>query len=398
MIAPITPSNEPQRLEETRSYGLLDTLPEEEYDDITEFIADVTETPISLVTLLDTDRNFLKSHYGIPFNESPRDISFCGHAILDPNDLFIIEDARIDPRFENNPLVKQNNAVFYAGAPLISSNGFPIGTLCIFDTKPRALTEKQKKLIVGMAKQVVKLFELHRNHLRLKHTKEQLQAKNTELKDFANLVSIDLKSPLAKITSLAQALKDEYEPTFDAAGNQYLDYIQESSVTLKNYIDGMLQYYKSEDLAGEKKVEISLQSLYAEIEDILFVDNAEFKHPTEDRSIRVNKAALLQILLNLVGNALKYNHHDIPYVKTTFAENDTHYIFTVSDNGIGIDEEKQELIFQLFKTVGEKDRHGQKGSGIGLATVLKLVSKLGGNISLESKLSKGTTFTFSVKK
>ncbi|MAZ73907.1 MAG: ATPase [Flavobacteriaceae bacterium] len=398
MIPPKKPYNEQQRLKEVKSYSLLDTLPEQEYDDITELIASLCDTPISLVTLLDADRNFLKSHHGVPFNESPREISFCGHAILEPEDLFVVEDARVDHRFADNPIVKEHNAIFYAGAPLRTQNGFPLGTLCIFDTKPRQLTEKQKTIIVAMAKQVVKLFELHRNNKLLENNKVLLELRNQDLKNFAGLVSHDLKSPLGTITSLAKLLREEYNLKFDETGIQYLDYIEESSLTLNKYIDGMLGYYKSDDLLSQRKQETSLLSIYEEIEDILFVDNAEFKHPKEDTTITVNKPALLQIFINLVGNALKYNHHQVPFVTSTFSETETHYKFTVGDNGIGIDEEKQKVIFQLFKTAGEKDRHGEKGSGIGLATVLNLVTKLGGTISLDSELQKGTTFTFTVKK
>ncbi|WP_432410325.1 sensor histidine kinase [Rasiella sp. SM2506] len=398
MIAPTHPSNEKERLEEVKSYSLLDTLPEQEYDDITELIAGVCDTPIALVTLLDTDRNFLKSHHGVPFNESPRDISFCGHAILEPEDIFIVEDARLDIRFADNPVVKEHNAIFYAGAPLRTQQGYPLGTLCIFDTKPRKLTEKQKLIIVAMAKQVIKLFELHRSNILLKNNKLLLEQRNQDLKNFAGLVSHDLKSPLGNITSLAKLLREEYNSKFDQQGIQYLDYIEESSLTLNKYIDGMLGYYKSDDLLSERKKEIPLQSIYEEIEDILFVDNAEFRHPKDTISIKVNQPALLQIFINLVGNALKYNHNKVPFITSTFAETDTHYQFTVQDNGIGIDTEKQEIIFQLFKTIGKKDKYGEKGSGIGLATVLNLVTKLGGTISLDSELEKGTTFTFTIKK
>ena len=92
MIKPSIPVNEQDRLAAVREYGLLDTLPENDFDNITTLTASICDVPISLVTLLDADRNFLKSHYGVPFNESPRDISFCGHAILHENDIFIVED------------------------------------------------------------------------------------------------------------------------------------------------------------------------------------------------------------------------------------------------------------------------------------------------------------------
>ena len=398
MISPITPTNETQRLNEVKSYALLDTLPEEEYDNITSLIAAVCDTPISLVTILDSDRNFLKSHHGVPFNEAPRISSFCGHAILEKEDLFIVDDARRDERFHDNPHVLNDSAVFYAGAPLRTKNGYPLGTLCVFDTKPRKLSNKQKKFLIMMAKQVVNLFELHKNNLRLQNIKEILLRRNEDLKQFANAVSHDLKSPLANITSLARLLKDEYHTKFDEAGNQYIDYIEESSETLKNYIDGMLAYYKSDELLVEAKTTVSLRALYEEIEDIMFVDNAEFRHPERDAELLVNRPALMQIFMNLVGNALKYNHNDVPFVTTKFSEDEEFYTFTVQDNGIGIDKAKQEIIFELFRTVGEKDRNGNHGSGIGLATVKNLVTKLGGTIHLCSEKGKGTSFTFTIKK
>ncbi|NND87967.1 MAG: GAF domain-containing protein, partial [Flavobacteriaceae bacterium] len=231
MISPDTPTNEQLRLSAVQSYGLLDTLPEEEYDEITRLIASVCDTPISLVTLLDSNRNFLKSHHGVAMNESPRSISFCGHAILDHVDIFIIEDARKDDRFKDNPLVNDSEVVFYAGSPLYDADGFPLGTLCVFDTKPRILTEPQKMFIIAMAKQVVKLFELHKNKHQLETTKALLEQRNQELKEFASVVSHDLKSPLSNITSLARLLKEEYGIQFDDSGNQYIDYIEESSLT-----------------------------------------------------------------------------------------------------------------------------------------------------------------------
>lgn len=398
MISPNYHPNEALRMDAVRSYGLLDTLPEEEYDQITKLIASICETPISLVAILDTDRNFFKSHHGISFNESPRDISFCGHAILEPENLFIVEDARLDPRFNDNPLVQEENAIFYAGAPLFDSNGLPLGTLCIFDTKPRVLSDTQKEFIIAMARQVVKLFELNKHNIALENAKAILELRNKELKEFAGVVSHDLKSPLANITSLARLLKDEYAPQFDENGNQYIDYIEESSYTLKKYIDGMLEYYKSDEILDAAKETTSLLSIFQEIEDILFIDNAEFEYNFEDTPLFVNRAAVVQILLNLVGNALKYNHSKIPHVSATFSENDYFYYFSVEDNGVGINKDKQQIIFDLFKTVDENDRHGNKGSGIGLATVKSLVEKMGGEIVLNSIKGEGTTFSFSIKK
>ncbi|EDM44077.1 sensor histidine kinase/GAF domain hybrid protein [unidentified eubacterium SCB49] len=398
MISPKVPINEKERLDAVKSYKLVDTLPESEYDNITSLVSDICELPISLITLLDSDRNFFKSHHGIDIQESPRDISFCGHAINQEEDIFIINDARLDARFKDNPLVKESQAIFYAGAPLINPDGLKLGTLCVFDTKPRELTESQIKVLINMAKQVVKLFELHKKNNELLEIEEQLLDRNVQLKSFAGIVSHDLKSPLANITSLARLFKEEYLSALDDNAIEYLDYIEESSDTLREYIDGMLIFYKSDELVSENKKDFNLKELFKDIEEILFVDFSEFKFPNEDLFIHANRAALFQVLMNLVGNSIKYNDNKSPLVSITFSATNDFYYFEVKDNGVGIAKDKQESIFDLFKTGDNTDRFGKKGTGIGLATVKAIVTKLGGEIQVVSEIGKGATFSFSIKK
>lgn len=398
MISPKTPQNEKDRINAVNSYNLLDTIEEVAYDNITSLIAEICDIPVSLVTLLDTERNYLKSHHGVDIQESPREISFCGHAINHDEEIFIVEDARKDPRFIGNPLVEEANTIFYAGAPLINPQGFKLGTLCVFDTKPRTLTESQKRVLINMSKQVVKLFELHKKNKELKEVEEQLIERNRNLKSFAGIVSHDLKSPLATITSLARLLKEDHFKDLDIEAKQYLDYIEESSGTLKEYIDGMLAHYKSDSLISETKKEFQLLELMEDIEEILFVDNSEFKYPKEKILVYANKAALFQVFINLVGNSLKYNHNKKPFISITFSENESFYHFQVIDNGIGIEKDKQEQMFELFNSGDQSDKFGKKGTGIGLATVKTLVTKLGGEIKVNSTLGKGTTISFTIKK
>jgi signal transduction histidine kinase len=398
MIAPKIPHNEKNRLAAVKNYNLLDTMPEEEYDTITSLISEICELPVSLVTLLDADRNFLKSHHGVDLKESPREISFCGHAINQEEDLFIIEDARIDPRFANNPLVQQAQTVFYAGAPLISPAGFKLGTLCVFDTKPRKLTERQKSILINMAKQVVKLFELHKKNKELLLIEEQLIERNIQLKNFTGVVSHNLKEPLASITSLAGLLKEEYIKDLDKDALKYLDYIEESSHTLKEYIDGMLLFYQSDALASQLKTEFNLKELLEDIEEILFVEHSEFNYSKDEVMLLANRAALFQIFVNLIGNSLKYNRNKTPYVRIAFSASKAFYHFQVIDNGVGIASGNQELMFELFRTGDDADKFGKKGTGIGLATVKSIVTKLGGTIKVDSEIGKGANFSFTIKK
>lgn len=396
MIAPEFPINESARLKAVQAYQLLDTLPENDFDTITSLVSNVIEVPISLVTLLDTDRNFLKSHHGVPFNESPRAISFCGHAILSEDDLFIIEDARIDERFKDNPLVKEHSAIFYAGAPLINADGFALGTLCVFDTKPRVLNKKQKEMLIVLAKQVVQLFELRKNNIELREVRKELEHQNKKLKNFAGHVSHDMKMPLANMIITADILKKKYEEKLDEKALEYLSYLKRSSFTLSEYISNLLEHYESD------KIENSFESFYVnhlleDLVDLLQINtNCDINFPEEDIEMTCNRVALEQILLNLIGNSLKYNDKENTIINISCSITNDFYNFSVSDNGVGIPEDKLESIFDLFSTVGNLDRNGNKGHGIGLSTVQNLVKSLGGSISVNSNYGEKTTFSFSV--
>ena len=162
------------------SEKICPTLPEEDFDNITKLTSSICQTPIALITLLDTKRNFLKSHYGLDFNQSPREISFCGHAIVSKEPIFIIEDATKDNRFCDNPLISEYNVSFYAGVPLINPDGYALGTLCIYDTVPRQLTQQQKDTLIILAKQVVNLFELR--------LKNNLLSKDSPLSWYAEII------------------------------------------------------------------------------------------------------------------------------------------------------------------------------------------------------------------
>jgi len=159
--------NEKQRLKVLWQYSVLDTVPEEIFDDLTELAARICEAPIALITLVDEKRQWFKSKVGISIQETSRDISFCAHAIKQP-ELFIIPDATKDARFSNNPLVISDPKVrFYAGAPLISPDGYALGTLCVIDKVPRQLRPGQEQALRILARHVMSQLELRRRALEL---------------------------------------------------------------------------------------------------------------------------------------------------------------------------------------------------------------------------------------
>ncbi|WP_318641596.1 sensor histidine kinase [Flavobacterium ardleyense] len=396
MQSPELPANEQQRLLAVSEYCLLDTLPEIDYDNITKLVSTICNVPITLITLLDQNRNFFKSNRGIPFRESPRDISFCGHAILSDEPIFIIEDARIDNRFKSNPLVLDMGAVFYAGVNLINPEGYALGTLCVFDYEPRILTETQKDALLILGKQVVNLMELRRQNLKLEVAQEQLKQHNRELQKFASHISHDLKSPLANIISLTNFLKDDLAGAITASAEEYLGYIEESALILKDYIDGILKHYQADELLNYQNETLKLSDLCSEIQKLLLSKNDILLCKNDTEIVNINRAAITQILLNLVDNALKYNTAPQRRVSIEYVDDAEYHKFVVVDNGIGIKEDQQEKIFQLFATIPHENI--KPSTGIGLNTVKTLVTKLQGSISVKSEMGRGSAFTVTMAK
>ena len=159
MKAPEIPDNEESRLATLRSLAVLDTQPEERFDRLTRMCKRLFDVPIALVSLVDENRQWFKSCVGLSASETPRDISFCGHAILG-SDIFVIPDAAKDERFADNPLVVEEPHIrFYAGCPLTSSNGSKLGTLCIIDRKPRQLTAEDLETLEDLATMVERELE-----------------------------------------------------------------------------------------------------------------------------------------------------------------------------------------------------------------------------------------------
>src|SRR5215472_7684422 len=188
---------EKKRLKVLWQYDVLDTVPEALFDDLTELAACICEAPIALISLVDENRLWFKSKFGTTVKETSRDISFCSHAIHQP-DLFIIPDASKDERFAQNPLVTSDpNIRFYAGAPLITPDGYALGTLCVIDKVPRELRTEQQQALRVLARHVMTQLELRR------HSRELASANRAR-----DRIQKDLEKARTDLAKARQAIQE----------------------------------------------------------------------------------------------------------------------------------------------------------------------------------------------
>ncbi|HEY0532487.1 MAG TPA: GAF domain-containing sensor histidine kinase [Actinoplanes sp.] len=202
------PDNETERLAALYALDILDSPAEQDFDDIVKLASNVCGSPMSLVSLLDSDRQWFKARIGTDLTETDRDISFCAHAVLG-RDLLVVPDATKDVRFADNPLVDQEGGIrFYAGAPLVTTDGYALGTLCVMDREPRRLEIEQLQALRALARQVTSQIELRRHAIALANTTARLQELERRKDDLAELVGGELRAPLGLISSYLHKLGD----------------------------------------------------------------------------------------------------------------------------------------------------------------------------------------------
>jgi GAF domain-containing protein len=195
MMKASVPHNEKERLADLYQYDILDTAAETEFDELVVMASRICNAPVSLISLIDADRQWFKARIGIEADETPRDMAFCSHGILN-GELFIVPDATRDERFAGNPMVTGEQGIrFYAGVPLKTEAGNNLGMLCVKDTIPRNLNEEQQQALKILGKQVVKQLEL-----RLKN--KELERIAAAQKRIISIMAHDVRSPLSSIIGL----------------------------------------------------------------------------------------------------------------------------------------------------------------------------------------------------
>ncbi|RDV29097.1 response regulator [Alteromonas aestuariivivens] len=387
---PEMPHNEPLRLSELCQYGVLDTEEEALFDEITELAAQVCQTPIALISLVDADRQWFKSHKGLDVRETDRKVAFCAHAILH-DEIMEIADARKDPRFAQNPLVTGPPHIrFYAGVPLVSESGYRLGTLCVISDRPHTLNSVQKQSLKTLSKSVMSHLELRR--------KNSLLAEQSQLKsDFLSYVSHEVKTPLNAINSFSQLLLEEARASKDSANKlEALNHIHTSGTRLLEVVNSILDLRQME--AGTLELtprSVKSRALFTHVfsfaeqqSKIKGVELTTTLSQSLPEWIYLDDNKFTQIVVNLLSNAIKFTPAG-QSVCCNVNWQQRGIVITVKDNGPGISSQELEHLFTPFVRLASA-RHTE-GSGLGMAITKALIDLMKGHIHVDSELGKGTS-------
>lgn len=394
-------TEEEKRINVLYSFEILDSIPEIEFDNITFLASTLCNTAISTITLVDKYRQWFKSKIGLTESESPRESSFCSLAIEKSSKTIVIERLMEDEDFKKIGLLNGfSNSGFYAAVPIKDKEtGYILGTLCVIDYKNKTLSKAQISSLEILADQTSKLLELRKRFKSVSKINEILNLKYTELEQFASVVSHDIKSPINNIISLINIIKEDNYNKISTESYELINHIEEASMQLKYYIDGLLNYYKADTINLKEKELIAIEKIIEETKLMLNIDsNINIKYSSDFKFINSNKYGLIQILLNLLSNGIKYNDKKTIELSVNFSEDSQYYCIKITDNGIGINKDNFNVIYDSFKILNIKDRFGRYGTGIGLSTVKKIVTNLNGKIEIKSTLNEGTVFKIYLSK
>jgi len=398
MIEAAHPENELERLVALHSYDILDTEPEQGFDDLTLIASHIADVPIALVSLVDEHRQWFKSKQGLSAPETPRKFAFCAHAILQSDSVMVIPDATKDSRFCDNPLViGEPGVVFYAGAPLLAPNGTVLGTLCVIDHKPRALHQRQIEALSALARQVVTQLEFRRRCSELNSLSQRLERSNRELEDFTRIAAHDLQEPLRKMISFSNLLEIDLGDDLPERAVQDLTYISCAATRMQHLIEDLLKFSRAGTAALEA-VEVPLSQCVDQAVDNLSlrIEETGAELSVDELPTTMGDPTLLTLLFqNLIGNALKFVRDQTPRIRVTSATDGERLTVGIEDNGIGMDPKYAEQIFAPFRRL-----HGRKefeGTGIGLAITRKVVERHGGSIWVETEPGVGSHFKFTLQ-
>jgi len=394
MQKPRIPDHEKERLEELHRLKILDSGKEKDFNELVELASIICGVPISLITLIDANRQWFKSKKGLSIESTDRDVSFCGHAINN-DEIFIVENAEADERFHDNPLVTgEPNIRFYAGMPLKSENGFNLGTLCVIDSKPKKLSNDQINALKILGGQASKLIELRDKKHQLEIKNEKLESLNHLNNQITRIISHDLRGP---INSLGAYMNSKYvDPESNEDLRQIFPLVKNNLNSLNELVENLLEWSKSIN-----KIDImplDLEEIVLEVcnlfEGKAIEKNIGLKHEiNHDIRVIADSSMLRFIIRNLINNAIKFTENGEVKIETEISDKNIISI-KVIDTGMGISKELLERLQLKDKKVTTKGTRDEKGTGLGLQLIREFLSILDSELKIESEENKGSTFSF----
>ncbi len=400
--------NTESRLKALSDYAIMDTPPERELDEVVELASKICGKPISLISLLDSERQWFKAKVGLPINETPIDIAFCKHAI-EEKDVFVVNDATKDARFAENPLVTGSPDIrFYAGTPLTTPEGQNIGTLCVIDNKPGDITPDQMDALRILGKQVIKNLELKKAIRVQQEYVAKIEEQRKELEQLVQfkdkvfaLIGHDLKGPigsLAQVMSMFRTGILSTDEIIEVAKTMELQVRDTESV-----LNNVLTWAKTNTNGFQpNKADVSLSHLIKEaiaqvsleaVNKGVYVDIDQL--PEHDR-YQLDEESVAIVLRNLLRNAVKFcRRGDV--VKLGVSVNSEYQLqFYVKDTGVGFDDTIASRLFKEEEHVSTFGTAKEKGTGIGLLICKNLIHRNNGKIWAVGKPNEGATFFFTL--
>lgn len=387
IIAPFC-NNEAERLSALLKYKILDTEFEGPYNDLVSLASHICDKPIALISLVDEQRQWFKARVGLDATETPRNLAFCAHAIHG-EEILLIPDTLDDERFFDNPLVVENPKIrFYAGAPLITAEGFALGTLCVIDKKPGQLNSGQKSALTILARQVVGQLELRLRNL-------ELENMNREKTQFIQMLSHDLRSAFSGVIGFSQFMAKR-TAQFDTSKNLDLsNKINRAATQGLELLDSLLSWANLH--SSQKRIEeepFNVQSLHQEVIDYLAVIASEKEVVIDasgvaDINVVFDRKILRSVIQNLLHNALKFSHPK-GNITISVTQDEQWINFIIADEGVGMTQARAEALFstQTYTSIGTQ---GEEGTGIGTQLIREFVTHYNGNIRVQSQPNHGTT-------
>lgn len=394
---------DPMRLAELHATGLLDSPAEETFDRFTRLAHALLNIPLTLVTLIDHDRQFFKSQVGLDealalTRETPLERSFCKH-VVESGEPLIIEDARLHSLVRDNPAVK-DGAIAYIGMPLITPGGQTLGTFCAVDDQPHHWSEQDIRIMRDLAATVMTEIELRLLASKLLAQYNQLRATELQRDEMVQMLVHDLRNPL---TSLLAGLHliDEMQ-ALDPLQAQAMEIARRGGDALLRMVNEILEVSKYS--AGHLQLDYSQINL----PELLTIATEQVGGLAESARIRLNQQCdanlpacqldvdkLRRVLVNLLANAIQ---HTAPGGSVTLSARrpaDGHIEIRVCDNGLGIPSEQLTRIFDKFNSSGTV-RHLGSSTGLGLSFCKLVIEAHGGSIGVDSQFGQGSTFTLTL--